>query len=606
MATTIKSTELDFNTIKNNLKIYLEQTNEFSDYNFEASGLSSLLDVLAYNTHYNSLLANFALNESFLTTAQLRSSIVALAGALGYTVRSTTASCAAIRLYVTNPLVPTTMTLPAGFKFTTTVNNKAYTFKTRQTLTAFNNGANQYYFQLGENQNIAIYEGVERRKIFIAGPVGENESYIIPTETLDLDTVKVRVYADTSTEAYDTYTNLNDATTLDKNSRIFVCKEAPNGQYELTFGNGARLGKFPEPGNKIEVIYDQVAGPEANGARTFTAVDQIRDAQNQLLPIQITTVHGSRAGSNKEAIESVRKNAPYLYAAQNRMVTAQDYAALVLRKYSNVIEDIKSWGGEENIPPKYGAVYLSIVYNTEQASIKSETQQGIIALARNLSVASFDIEFTDPNETFLEVSVFFQWNPNLTSLAQTAVETKVTEAVQDYFNDQLGGFDKSFRRSNLLTIIDETDPSILSSRALVKMQTRFVPTVGKKAYDIIYHAGLAAPDNDQYIILSENFNVTTAEGDNKVCFLRNRLESRVIEVIDISTGTPLLDNIGEYDEASGTISLSNFTGSLIQGNSYIKITGLPGNESIISARRNNILAYDATASKAAAVITDTV
>ena len=274
MATTIKSTELDFNTIKNNLKIYLEQTNEFSDYNFEASGLSSLLDVLAYNTHYNSLLANFALNESFLTTAQLRSSIVSLAAALGYTVRSTTASCAAIRLYVTNPLVPTTMTLPAGFKFTTTVNNKAYTFKTRQTLIASNNGANQYYFQLGENQNIAIYEGVERRKIFIAGPVGENQGYIIPTETLDLDTVKVRVYADTSTEAYDSYVNLNDATTLDKNSQIFVCKESPNGQYELTFGNGARLGKFPAPGNKIEVIYDQVAGPEANGARTFTAVDQ--------------------------------------------------------------------------------------------------------------------------------------------------------------------------------------------------------------------------------------------------------------------------------------------------------------------------------------------
>ena len=414
------------------------------------------------------------------------------------------------------------------------------------------------------------------------------------------------MYTDTATEAYDSYTNLNDATTLDKNSRIFVCKEAPNGQYELTFGNGARLGKFPVAGNKIEVIYDQVAGPEANGARTFTAVDQIRDAQNQLLPIIITTIHGSRAGANREGIESIRNNAPYLYAAQNRMVTAQDYAALVLRKYSNVIEDIKSWGGEENIPPKYGSVFLSIVYNTEQSSIKNETQQGIIALAKNLSVASFDIDFSDPNTTFLEVSIFFQWNPNLTSLAQTAVETKVTEAVQDYFNDQLGGFDKSFRRSNLLTIIDDTDPSILSSRALVKMQTRFVPTAGKKAYEIIYPAGLAAPDNDQYIILSDNFNVVTAEGTTKVCFLRNRLESRVIEVIDISTGTPLLDNIGEYDEASGTITFSNFTGTLIQGNSYLKITGLPGNESIISARRANILAYDNTASKAAAIITDTV
>lgn len=606
MATTIKSTELDFETIKNNLKIYLEQSNEFSDYNFEASGLSSLLDVLAYNTHHNSLVANFALNESFLPTAQLRSSIVSLAAALGYTVRSTTASCATIRLYVVNPLVPTTMTLPAGFKFSTTVNNKAYTFKTRQTLTAVNNGANQYYFSLGENQNISIHEGVQKRNTFIAGPVGENQSYVIPTESLDLDTVAVRVYPDTSTEVFDVYTNLNDATSLDKNSRIFVCKEAPNGQYELTFGNGARLGKFPEPGNKIEVIYDQVAGPAANGARTFTPVDQIRDRQNQLLPLIVTTIDGSRAGANKEPIESVRKNAPYLYAAQNRMVTAQDYASLVLRKYSNVISDIKSWGGEDNVPPQFGAVYLSIVFNTEQTTIQDETKQGIIQLAKNLSVASFDIEFTDPNETFLEVTTFFQWNANLTSQAQTAIETKVNQAVQDYFSDQLGGFDKSFRRSNLLTIIDDADPSILSSRASVKMQARFVPTAGTKVYEVTYPVGLAPPDDNEYIIRSENFNIATADGGVKVCFLRNRLESRVIEVIDISSGTALLDNIGEYDESTGIISFSNFTGTLISGNSFLRISGKPANESTITARRNNILVFDTTSSKASAILTDTV
>tara|TARA_R110000868_G_scaffold30953_4_gene113909 strand:+ start:21338 stop:23158 length:1821 start_codon:yes stop_codon:yes gene_type:complete len=606
MATTIKSTELDFDTIKNNLKVYLEQTNEFSDYNFEASGLSSLLDVLAYNTHYNSLLANFALNESFLPTAQLRSSIVSLAAALGYTVRSTTASCAAIRIYVTNPLVPSTMTLPAGFSFTTTVNNKSYTFKTRQTLTAVNNGANQYYFQLGENQNIAIYEGVEKTQNFIVGPVGENESFLIPTQTLDLETVKVRVYKDTSTQAYDTYTNLNDATTLDKNSRIFVCKESPNGVYELTFGNGARLGKFPEAGNKIEVLYDQVGGPAANGARTFTPVNQIRDIQNQSLPIVVTTIHGSRAGSTKESIESVRKNAPYLYSAQNRMVTAQDYASLVLRKYSNVIDDIKSWGGEDNIPPQFGTVFLSIVYNTEQDAIQNDTKQGIIALAKNLSVASFNIEFTNPNKTFLEVNTLFQWNPNLTSLAQTAIQNKVNQTVEDYFTEQLGGFDKSFRRSNMLTLIDDADPSILSSRSSIRMQNRFVPVSNKKVYEVSFPVGIAAPDDDQYIIQSGTFNISSVDNSTKVCFLRNRLESRVIEVIDINTGKPLLDNIGEYNESTGIISFSNFTGVLIAGEPNLKITAVPANESTISAKRNNILGFDETASKSSAVITDTV
>src|SRR6056300_79019 len=353
MATTIKSTELDFNTIKNNLKSYLAQTPEFADYNFEASGLSSLLDVLAYNTHYNALLANFALNESFLSTAQLRSSLVSLAGALGYTVGSRRASCATLNLYVTNPLNPTTMTLPAGFRFATIVNGKNYTFKTRRTLIATNDGSNRYFFRLGENQNIVIHEGVQQRKLFIAGPVGENETYVIPTDNLDLNTVQVRVYADQSTAFYDVYTNINDAVNITKDSRIFVVKETPNGQYEVTFGNGARLGQFPSAGNKIEVIYDAVAGPEANGARTFTPLDVIRDGEGDELTLNVVTVSISASGSLKEPIESIRKNAPYMYATQNRMVTAQDYASLALRNFGNSISDIKAWGGEDNIPPKY-------------------------------------------------------------------------------------------------------------------------------------------------------------------------------------------------------------------------------------------------------------
>lgn len=602
MATTIKSSELDFDTIKNSLKTYLEETNEFSDYNFEASGLSSLLDVLAYNTHYNSLLANFALNESFLATAQLRSSLVALAGSLGYTVRGNNASCATLRLYVVDPLVPSSITLPEGFKFATTVNNKSYIFKTRTQLIARNNGANQYYFQLGENQNFAIFEGVEKVKTFIAGNVNENEGYVVPTDNMDLNTVKVRVYADTSTSAYDTYTNINDATTLNKNSRIFVIKEAPNGQYELTFGNGARLGKFPQPGNKIEVIYDQVAGAAANGARTFTAIDDILDAQGSKLTPVITTIVGSKAGSGKESLESIRKNAPYLYSAQNRMVTAQDYASLVLRKFSNVIEDIKAWGGEENVPPLYGTVFLSIIYNTEQTDVITSTESAITQLVRDLAVASFNVRFVAPTTTFLEVETKFQWNPNLTSVGQTATETKAKNAMEKYFADNVGGFDESFQRSNMLTDIDDADPSIISSRASIKMQDRFVPVAGRKTYSIEYPGPIAAPDDKNRIIQSENFNVS-AGGVTKVCFLRNKLNSNVIELIDVSTGTPLLDSIGDYDENDGTINFSNFTGTLIPGTSFIRITAVPQNESTISAVRSNLIAYDAAASTAEAVIT---
>lgn len=601
MATTIKSTELDFDQIKNSLKLFLAQTDEFGDYNFEASGMSNILDVLAYNTHYNSLLANFALNESFLSTAQLRSSLVSLAGGLGYTVRSKTASCGIITFYVTNPLIPASMTLPAGFRFSSTINNKTYTFKSRQTLIATNNGSNQYYFQLGENQNFAIYEGKQTRKVFIAGPAGENVSYVIPTESLDLNTVKVNVYADTSTTFYDVYTNLNDTVNIDKNSRIFVIKEAPNGQFELSFGNGARLGKFPSTGNKIEVIYDEVAGPSANGGRTFTPLDTVQDGNGEALTANVTTIVGSLAGQNKESIESIRKNAPYLYATQNRMVTAQDYASLVLRKYSNLITDIKSWGGEDNLPPRYGSVYLSIVFNTLDTEIQSAAKSGIQALAKNLSVASFNVQFTDPTTTYLEVQTTFQWNPNLTTESQTAIETLVNTTVENYFNEQLGGFDKSFRRSNLLTVIDDAEPSILSSRADVKMQYRFIPVAGTVNYTIDFPAGIADPDNTTFIVRSDNFYI-----GQKVCYIRNRLNTKIIEVIDISTGSPLIDNIGEYNGTTGQITLSNFTGVLIAGTPYIKITAIPANQATINASRSDVLAFDNFASSTNAIITDTV
>ena len=242
-------------------------------------------------------------------------------------------------------------------------------------------------FKLGENQNIAIYEGIEQRKLFVAGPAGENESYIIPTQNLDLQTVQVRVYADPSTTFYDVYTEISDVVSIGQDSRIFVVKETPNGQYELTFGNGARLGKFPSAGNKIEVIYDAVAGPNANGGRTFIPVDTVTDGEGNNLTLNVVTVTGSMAGQEKEPISSIRKNAPYLYATQNRMVTASDYSSLVLRKFSNVISDIKSWGGEDNVPPQYGTVFLSIVFNTENADIIEQTKKDIISLAKNLSVA---------------------------------------------------------------------------------------------------------------------------------------------------------------------------------------------------------------------------
>lgn len=592
MTTTIKSTDLDFNAIRNSLKLYFAQRSEFQDYNFEASGLSNILDVLAYNTHYNALLANFSLNESFLTTAQLRSSLVGLAGSLGYTVGSRKAAFGVVNLYVDNPSAPSSMTMPSGFKFSTTIDNKTYTFQTRDTLIAYNDGADRYYFFVNNNINIPIFEGIKKTKIFIAGPANENDTYIVPVTNIDLDTVVVRVYDSPQATSYNLYTNINNLSSINANSRIFVIKEAPNGYYEITFGNGVRLGQYPQPGDKIEVEYTTVAGPGANGARAFTPLTTLDGRQ-----VFVTTVTGSSGGSFKEGRESIRKNAPYVYAAQNRMVTAVDYSALIYRNYQNLITDVKAWGGEDNIPPKYGTVYLSIVFSTEDVVIQESTKANITNLAKNLSVASFNIEFVEPVETYLEVATEFQFNPNLTSSSQTAVESLVKATVQQYFENNLGQFDQSFRRSNMLTLVDDVDDSILSSKADIKMQSRFVPRFGVTAYTINYPAGISIPLNLSNTIRSSVFLM---KGKN--CYMRNKFESTVIEVVDAATGNLVYDNIGYYEPETGNLILSFFDGVIISG-SYIKITAIPENQSVIDSLRNNILRYDATASSAKAVIT---
>jgi len=595
MATTIKSTDLDFDTIKNNLKVFLAQKPEFADYNFEASGLSNLLDVLAYNTHYNGLLANFALNESFLSTAQLRSSIVGLAGGLGYSVGSRKASFSVVNLSVTNNDNPSSITMPAGTRFSTTVNSKSYTFQTRDTVTAFSDGTGLYKFTLDGNRNIPIYEGVTRRKTFIAGPASENDTYVIPVNNLDLDTVTVKVYNSVSSNDFTLYTNIINSTTINSNSVIYVVKESPNGYYELTFGNGVRLGKTPQPGDKIEVDYTTVSGPEANGSKSF-----VPEATLDGKTINVTTVSGSSSGSYKEELESVRKNAPFQWAAQNRMVTAQDYAALILRNFSNVITDIKSWGGEDNVPTKYGSIFVSMVFGTDDPVVIANTKADILTLAKDLSVASFNVEFVDPVETYLEVSTVVQFNPTLTSVSQTSIESDVKEAMQTYFDTNLGGFSQSFRRSNMLTDIDSKDNSILSSRADIKMQNRFVPSPTTPLQTVVYSAAISAPLDDGYVIQSDTFYY-----NGKVCVLRNLLESSIIQVIEVSTGLPLVDNIGSYSATDGTVSLVNFTGTLITG-SYIRITALPANPSVINPLRSSIIRYDAQASRARAVLTDTL
>ena len=605
MATTIKSTSLDFESIKNNLKTFLADKDEFSDYNFEASGLSNILDVLAYNTHYNGLIANFALNESFLNTAQLRSSVVSLAEGIGYVPDSKSSSQALVNLTMNLSGVsnrPASISIPSGFKFTSTVDDTEYTFQTQEIINATDDGSGNYEFSGADGLNdIKIFEGTEKTKTFFITQATEDAVYIIPDVNLDSKRTIVRVYESPTTSSFSTYIDILDATTINRNSTLYILKEAPNGFFELSFGDGNTLGTAPSAGQKAVVTYLSVSGSTADNAIVFSPSAQVSTSAGNF-DMTVSTVSKSAGGSDKETIDSIRKNAPFQYASQNRMVTAEDYSSLVLRNFSSLIDDIKSWGGQDNLEPQFGVVYISVLYKDGISSaIQANNKQQIRDLAEQFSVASFSLEFADPVRTFTEVDVFFRFNQNLTTLSENTVQSEVKEVINQYFSASTGSFGRAFRRSNLLTLVDAVSPAVLSSRAEIKMQQRLVPTLTlPQDYSNRYPQSIATPDDVNHIITSSSF---TFNG-NRVQ-IRNRLSSRTLQLFapDLGeSGEVIIDNIGSYDLTTITINGLQVD-SFIGADKYIRLSAVPANQSALVPVNQDIIDYDANISRAIVVKT---
>lgn len=664
MATTIRSTALDFTNIKNNLKTFLANKEEFADYNFEASGLSNILDVLAYNTHINALVANFALNESFLSTAQLRSSVISLAEGVGYIPRSATSSKAAVRISFNSSASgrPTSVTLPKYTQFNTTVDDVSYVFQTIDDYYATDDGTGFYEFlSLDGSNSIDIYEGLIKTKTFYVGEYIDNPVYIIPDSSLDTSTVTVNVYpSSTSTEEIP-YQSIKTATKIDTQTAVYILKEAPNGYFELSFGDGETFGIAPQAGNRIEVQYLSSAGALANNATLFTAAENFVDGTINAA-LNVVTQTPSVGGGEAESIEAIRKNAPFQYATQNRMVTAEDYSSLILRNFSNLIKDINSWGGEDNLDPEFGAVYVSIVFDDDVSrSLQRATKTSILELANQLQVISFKLRFTDPSTTYMQLETYFQYNPNQTSLSKNSLSTEVANTIQTYFDENTGKFKQAYRRSPLLTLIDDVDPAILSSRQIVRMQKRFIPTaptliatinnritdqsslpadllstvVNLTLRNRINEAANIIYDGDSNTYTSLNFtqivnilitvNRTTSVSlkypaqiavpdddtyiissstftyNGQSCTIKNKLSSNILQVV-AENGTIQVDNLGTW--TGDTVTINYFTPtSLFGGVDYVKLAVIPANQSAIAPTRNDIISYDASSSRVIAVTT---
>lgn len=602
MATTVKSTDLDFQNIKAGLKNYLRSKSEFSDYDFDASGLNNVLDVLAYNTHINGLTANFALNEAFLPTAQLRSSVVSHAETLGYQVRSRVTASALVNLTVNLAGVTgrsPQIQLPSGWQFTSSIDGVSYTFRTLETYFAKDNGSGLYEFKTTDGSiDIPVYEGIEKTKTFLVGEADERQVFVIPDETIDTSTASVQVYDTASSSNYVTYTRLSEAVTIDANSTVYTIREAPNGYYELNFGDGVSFGKKPDAGNKVVVTYLSSVGPDANAGDTFTSNSNLT-VSGIGYTVNVATANESTGGALRQSIESVRQLAPIAYAAQQRLVTSADYKATILSNFPQV-NDCNVWSGDENVPVDYGAVYVSLSFpTTTSQTTKDIVKANIVTnFTDNLSVVSMTTKFTDPTDVYLELNTQFDFDPAKSGVTLAGTETGVYNYMFNYFNRNLNAFNSIFRRSNLLTEIDALDQAILSSKIDVKVQLRIEPTVGvQQNFELAYPMKIAFPDDEIYSVTSSIF-----EFNGAVCQIKNVLNGTRLQVIDID-GNVLLDNVGEYKPLDGEVNIIGFApDAFIGGNQYLKISVLPDNPSVIKPLRNYVLRLDASESSATATI----
>lgn len=607
--TTFQTTQLDFAQIKQSLKTFFEQQGEFADYDFDGAGLQNILDVLAYNTHYNAMIANFALNESYLTTAQLRSSVISKAQSLGYNIRSRSASVAYLNLSVNlsglgSP--PVTVTIPSGKTFTSQIDGETFTFRTLETVTAVNNGSNIYTFVASDGStNIPVYEGASRTKTFLVGQGADDQVYVIPDETMDTSTARVTVFDTYSSSTSTEYFSVVGQTSITTDSTFYRINELPNGYYEVSFGDGRIYGQTPIAGNKIVVSYLSCIGEAANGGTLFAPTSGVT-IDGTTYTLNTVTVSASAGGAAKQSIESIRKNAPISFAAQQRLVTAQDYEGTILNNYSQ-IQDVVAWGGEENDPVDYGKVFVSLRYKDgTSASTKTQVENNIANdLNENLAILSIDIEFVDPITTFLELDTEIFYNPDLTTRTRSSIQSAIQTSIVNYVNANLKSFKGIFRKSRLQTQIDSFSEAVSSSSIVARLQQRLTPVRAASlnnpspsaSYTLSFPAALASPDDELRVITSSTFEYNGQTG-----LVVNRLSSNTLQIVT-PENVVLLDNVGSYTPSTGKVQFTGFAPGIISsGDSFIKVSARPNNDSVIKPLRNYIIDFDTSRSRTLATI----
>ena len=588
-------TQFDFDDVKDNLKTFLKNQTEFKDYDFEGSGMSALLDVLAYNTHYLGFNANMLANEMFLDSASLRSSVVSHAKMLGYEVASPRAPTATIN--ITLSTLNATATMPAGTAFTTSVDGVSYQFVTIADVTRQNTG-NSIPFDSTE-----VYEGTYATTKYLVDSNDVDQRFVLTDVRADTSTLTVRVQNSTSDTTTTTYTKATDITQLSSSSTVYFLQETESGKFEVYFGDGATSVGLTD-GNIVQLNYVITNKTAANGASSFTSPSSI----DGVTGITVTTVSNAAGGSEPETISSIKLNAPLDYASQGRAVTAEDYKVYV-RKLFNNTQAVSVWGGEDgsfdtstgvSSTPEYGKVFIS-VKSTTGINLTTTQKENLVKDLAPYKVASVTPVVVDPETTFIILGVTFNYNSSATTLGKTTLESNVLTTLTDYSSSTLNTFNSPFRHSRLIGLIDDTNTAITNNTTTVTMGKFFTPSLNTSTnYKLNFGNAFYNPHSEHNksgggILASTGFQLN---GDTTTEYFFDEDGAGAVRVYSIVSGVRsyLNSSAGTIDYTNGVVNINALKITAISNvdgatSTQIRVTAIPSSSDIVPVR-NQILEID--------------
>ena len=481
----VQVANLDFTEIKSSLKEYLRSNSDFTDYDFEGSTLSTLLDVLAYNTYYTAFNANMVVNEAFLESATLRDNVVSLAKQIGYLPKSSVSPTAVLNInadFSTQNNIPSIVKMPRGSQYLTRINGTTYSFITAKDYVV---GLNSQ--SIAEFQDVEIKEGnyvIETFTFNSAIP----QRFILQNSGIDTGTLKVTVRPTFNSTSVVEYRLADSIIGFDGTSQVFFLQEGEDERYEIIFGDGI-LGKKLDSNNYIEVSYITTNGSAANAARVFSygAVLEDQVGGNDYAPtVTLTTTTAASGGESLETVDSIKRNAPKFFNTQNRAVTADDYESIIRRIFP-AIADIVCFGGEDASPPEYGKVKI-VVKPSYATKLSAYTKNLISTDLKKYAVVSVTPEIVDPSITYVELNSNIYYNKSKTTLNESELKASVINSLTTYRGtSDLEKFNGRFKYSRIVGIIDATDESITSNETEIKLRKDFIPVLNTVTqYEICY------------------------------------------------------------------------------------------------------------------------